>query len=403
MATFGEQSMPPITTQGLITVNADLDPNIVINRQNLAASAPGGATIIGRDAVDALRLQIEEGELLFASKQAFQFGGKSMSGRRPLVFSSFNGVPVERKTTQEGFESEYIFIGMAQSATFPEGDPGGMGNGIAAKRAGSGTTMNNSTETFCPGDVIGYQLPSIDESVRAREVPSLSGARVATDRYRPNKHVARLKKITYDEINSQYDLAVARLLDSIAGADVHGFDQKTSSGQEAIYGSTNELSILIKKAYNWAFVAAIQAALTNGVVDWSTSFPSGTDAQRMKELSKRLGLLGDRGAENTKLQTDYFLLALNGSLSRTNDENQREAERLLNVYIGSAAPVMPAFGQLGGSNKRTPDLLKGIARTASYGLARSFGRCMNNFERATIATASCFAAPGNNIDYVLRP
>lgn len=403
MATFGEQSMPPITTQGLITVNANLDPNIVVNRQNMANAAPAGSTIIG-PAVNALNLQIEEGELLFMSTASFQFGGKSMSGRRPLVFSSFNGIPVKYKETQEAFEEEYMFIGMAQSATFPEGDPGGMGNGIAVKRAGSGTTLNNSTETFCPGDVIGYQLPSVDEATRAREVPSLAGARVATDRYRPGKHVARLKKITYEEITSQFDLAVAALLDSIAGADVPSFDQKTNSGQEAVYGSTRELSVLIKKAYNWSFLAAIQAALYNDVITWSPNYGAGTDAARMEQLAKDLGLVaGPLGGEKTELQREYLLLALNSSLSHTNADNQKAAERILGRYIGAAAPVMPSFGQLGGRGSKTPDQLKSVARTASYGLVRSYGRCMNNFERATIATASCFAAPGNNVDYALRP
>lgn len=398
--------MPPITTQGLITVNADLDPNIVTNRQNLAASAPGGASIIGHMAIDATRLQIEEGELLFTSTEAFQFGSKSMSGRRPLVFSSYNGVPVTRKMTQEDFESRYVFIGMAQSATFPEGDPGGMGNGIAAKRAGSGTTLNNSAVTFCPGDVIGYQLPSVDEGTRMREVPSMSGSRVATDRYRPNKHVARLKKVTYEDIMSQYNLAVAKLLDMIGGANVTSFDQKAGAGKDMVtYGSVFELSVLIKKAYNWAFMAAIQTAIENKIVAWDPNYNAGgTNANRMEQLGKDLGLLAAPPAdERTDIQKDYFLLALNGSLDRTNTENQVAAEDRLGAFIGPSAPIMPAFGQLGGRSNKAADLLKAVGRTASYGLVRSFGRCMNNYERSTIATASCFAAPGNNVDYVLRP
>lgn len=404
MATFGDQGTPPITTQGLITVNADLDPNIVANRQNEAAAAPAGASIIGANAIDAPRLQIEEGELAFASTAGYQFGAKSMSGRRPLVFTSFNGLSVARKRTQEAFESDFIFIGMAQSATFPEGDPGGMGNGIALKRAGSGTTLNNSSETFCPGDVIGYRLPSVDESTRAREVPTTAGSRIGTERYRPGKHTAILRKVTYEEIISQFDVAVAALLDSISGANVPSFDQKAGSGQEVVYGSTRELSVLIKKAYNWAFVSAVITAIDKGLVTPVAGQLGATPALRVENLTKMMGLVpGAFQDESTAVQRDYFLLALNGSLDRTNTENQAAAQLLLETSVGTPAPALPTFGQAGRASGKLPEQIKSVARTASYGLVRTFGRCMNNFERTTIATASCFAAPGNNVDYVLRP
>lgn len=401
MATFGSQSLPSITVQGLISANADLDPNVVINRTNMAASASADSTVIGATALDELRLQIEEGELLFSTTLGYHTGPRSASGRRPVVFSSFNGYPVEKGIQQEMFEDEFMFFGLAQNNTFPEGT--GMNNGIAVKRAGSGTTLNNGTDTFCPGDTIGFRLPSVDDAKRAREVSSVE-RRIGTDRYRPNKHVAILKKITYEEITSQFDLAVAVLLDSIEGASVVEFDRMSSSGEQPVYGSLRELAVLIKKSFNWTFMSAIQAAVQMGIVTWGAGVSGAADSEKFESLGKKLGLVAaPPREEDTALQRNFFLLALNSSLGRAHRAAQETAERELDFYLSpSSAPTLPAFGQSGGRRNKTPEQLKSVARTASNGLARSFGRCMNNYERSTFATASCYAAPGNNVDIVMR-
>lgn len=403
MASFGKQSRPPITTQGLISLNADLDPNIVYNRNALAASAGIGETIIGRSAIDATRLQIEEGELLFAAADV-HLGSKLGSTRRPIVFSSFNGIPVRTDEPQERFEQRYVFIGMAQNATFPEGDPGGMGNGIAVKRAGSGTTLNNGTDSFTPGDLIGFRLPNTNEDKRNREVPSTSSGRVGADRYRPNKHTAILKKVTYEEISTQFDVAVSELLDSIAGKNVVAYDQRLISGQELDYGSSDELAIMIKKAFNWAFLSGIVTAVEQGVVEWEGTFDEGTLQANVEKLAVQLGLVrGAFNSENTEMQRDFFLRALNSSLGNANVATQERSNKLLRRMLSTPPPTTLSFGQSGRRANEVPDQIRHVWGTASNGLVRAYGRCMNAFERSIIGTASCYAAPGSEVDYVLRP
>lgn len=404
MASISGKTSGPIATQALIVVNGVLDTNIVVNRQQQAATAGPNSTIIGSNAIDAPRLGIEEGELLMMPTSAFNFSGQSASTRRPLVFSSFNGIPVEDKMSQDAFEDEYVWLGMAQNNTFPEGDPGGMGNGIAIKRGGSGTTFNNSTDTFCPGDVIGYRLPSVDPATREREVALFDGTRVGTSRWRPSKHTARLRKVTYDEITGQFDRAVARLLRDVLTVSVPERELATATGVFRQTDSVEEMAVLLKKAFNWAFLAAIATCVDRQLVTL-TNFTATTPQSQLAELGVKLGLV-DRGARGAAqdgiLQDAYFRRVFKSSLSFLPETVQQDASDKLKRDLFASARPPPTFGQTGKRDNEYTQLMH-VANTASADLVRMYGQCMNRFERTTIGTASTYAPPGSNLDYVLRP
>lgn len=405
MASLGGRSRPAVATQALIVTNCVVDPNIVINRQQMAARAPHGASIIGKTAISAAQLQIEEGELLMSHITPFQFSGKAMSTRRALVFTSFNGIPIEDGISQDAFEDQFMFVGMAHTTTFPDGDPGGMQNGISAKRAGSGTTLNNSADTFAPGDLIGYSLPSVDKDKRAREVASHSAGRVGTDRWRPNKHVAILKKITYKDITSQFDLAVAELLDNNAGISVHQHELLSAGGQINTLSSTQEIAVLTKKAYNWAFWSAIQTAVEQGYVTLTGAINGTNTNAQMLSLAAMLGLVKSNVGvrEEYEMQENYFRRALKGSLSYTSVGMQTLAnDQLEQDLYTTQTRATPSFGQ-SGKFDNIADQLTHIANTASTDLTKAYGHSLDRIQHKIIGTASCFAAPQASIDYALRP
>ena len=405
MASLGGRSRPAVATQALIVTNCVVDPNIVINRQQMAARAPHNSTIIGKSAINAEQLQIEEGELLLSHITPFQFSGKAMSTRRALVFSSFNGIPIEDGISQDAFEDQFMFIGMAHTTTFPEGDPGGMQNGISAKRAGSGTTLNNSSDTFAPGDLIGFRLPSVDKDQRAREVASHSAGRVGTDRWRQNKHVAILKKITYKDIISQFDLAVAELLDNNAGISVHQHELISAGGHVATLSSTQEIAVLTKKAYNWAYWSAIQTAVEQGYVTLTGNVNGTTDNEKMLSLAAMLGLIKSSVGigEEYEMEERYYRRALKGSLSYTSTAMQVLAnEQLEQDLYNLQTRAAPSFGQSGKFGNVAEQLIH-IANTASKDLTKAYGHSLDRIQHKIIGTSSCFAAPQASIDYALRP
>jgi len=404
MASLGGRSRPAVATQALIVTNCVLDTNILINRQQMAARAPSDASVIGKSAIGAAQLRVEEGELLMTHNTPFQFSGKAMSTGRAVVFSSFNGIPIENGMSQDAFEDEFMFVGMAHSNTTPD-DGLGMQNGISAKRAGSGTTLNNSSETFAPGDVIGYRLPSVDKEKRAREVISHTTGRVGSDRYTPNKHVAILRKVTYKDITSQFDLAVAALLDNNAGISVHQHELLSAGGQVNTLSSTQEIAVLVKKAYNWAYWSAIQTAVEQGYVTLSPTINGSTVGAQMLSLAAMLGLvksnIGVR--EEFEMQEDYFRRALKGSLGKTSVEMQNAAnDQLERDLFTTQTRAAPSFGQSGKFDNIAEQLVH-IANTASNDLTRAYGHCLDRIHQKIIGTASCFAAPQASVDYALRP
>jgi hypothetical protein len=390
----------PITVQSLIVINGVVDPNIVLNRQRMADVAGPDATVIGRSAIGPSQLKIEEQELLLMPVTGFNYAGQTATARRPLVFSSFNGIPVDKNMSQDAFEDEYVWLGMAHTVTAPEGDPVGMASGISIKRGGSGTTFNNSTDTFCPGDIIGYRLPSVDEATRDREVNMFAWR--TGERSRPMKHTAMLRKITYEEITTQFDKAVARLLTDVQTVNVIEREQAGASGMFRPVDGIEEMAVLLKKAYGWAFVAAIATAMDRNVVVWNGTPTS--KQEQIAQLGAMMGLVNKvSGArEDTKMQEDFFKRALHASLGSLDDKFQKSAVDLVRSDLFAATQLAPVFGQVG--KRDSPDTnLHAIAKTASNDLTKMYGQCMTRYERKTIGTSSTYSPPGTNLDYILRP
>lgn len=306
--------------------------------------------------------------------------------------------------TQDAFEDEYVWMGMCHSASFPEGDPGGMGNGISIKRAGSGTTFNNSTDTFCPGDVIGYKLPSVDPDIRQREVSLFASTRIGSSHWRPNKNVAILRKVTYEEISIQFDLAVARLLSDVSSVSVPERELAAATGVFRPVSGVEEMAVLLKKTFNWAFLATIATCLEKNLIVINNPGTASKQAQ-LADLGAKLGLTSRaaRGvSEDTSLQDAYHRRVFKASLGSLPVEVQQDATDKVKTDLFANVRAQPSFVQTGKRNDEFTQLLK-IANTATNDLVKMYGQCMNRFERTTIGTASTYAPPGTNIDYVLRP
>lgn len=400
MATASGKSPAPIATQSLIVVNGVTDPNILTNRQMQASTAGSKASVIGYGALDAPRLAIHEGEMLMMPVN-FNFPGQSATMRRPFVFSSFNGIPVDEDMSQDAFEDEYVWMGMAHTSTAPEGDPLGMANGISIKRGGSGTTFNNSTDTFSPGDVIGFQLPSVDGGEREIQAKRFGGTRIGRDQTRFGKHVAMLRKITYEDISDQFDLATARLYTNVGKTSVPEREQSSVGGLFRPVDGVDEMAVLIKKAFNWAFVSSMIAAEKTGLIQF-TGLNATTPQEQIAELASKVGLVKTSTREDDSLQNEYFMRLFAGSASKMGRVAQKNIIDRLNDDLISSVPLPPTFAQ-SGKRETTTEQLMHVAKTATSDLVKVYGQCMNRFERKIIGTASTYSTPGTSIDYVLRP
>lgn len=103
----------------------------------------------------------------------FAYGG----GDGPVVFTSFNAMPIEGMTQQE-VEDQYGFLGFAKIPWFYNNDDQPQHNGVSVRIGGTGTTINTGPKEVFPGDLMRWRLPSIIKEERLEEdqrLPTIKG------------------------------------------------------------------------------------------------------------------------------------------------------------------------------------------------------------------------------------
>lgn len=184
-------------TEGIVTINAQVIAGLDKQRSKNLSSP--NADRIG-DLGEIQNLHILEHELLFARKHNRHFTSISHITRQKAsveAFSSFNaeGIPPGIKT-QEQFEHLYVFLGRCKNR-YEYGRPATANDGVSIQVRGACSVYNRGRYTLSYGDLVRYELPSIDAQKRANDLSQIQ----LPDGMALNKLTATLKPVTYDDIH----------------------------------------------------------------------------------------------------------------------------------------------------------------------------------------------------------
>lgn len=190
---FGQKSTQEITPQSEITINASVSPLLYKNRREVSIKDVMGHM---NPPSNKTEMHVATNELAMAYKNAPGFGG-TRSIFTNEIFTSFNGISTRGYGSQDQFESQFRFVGFTNSPVYFENDVT-TNEGSAIRIRGSGTIpVNYSTETFYPGQKVGWRLHSINPQIRQAEIAARSANK---DAPAPSKLVAIPTVITYEQL-----------------------------------------------------------------------------------------------------------------------------------------------------------------------------------------------------------
>ena len=308
---IGPQSSMLITPQCNITTQYAV-PADLFKRRKQAAHRPEAHLGVPSDAGD---VTIRPDEMVFTYANTIGPGGPgtAFSGRG---FASFTGMPIPPGITQEQFEDMFQFAGFAETHVFFEGDMT-TNSGVTVRKRGSGSIpVNFGTDTFYPGDMIGYELPAIDRLRRLEQVKQRPSSRQGVPE--PGKHIAIPRLVTYEDIVLWGQRVANELVEKNARS--HSFHIPTHHRNSLLNARSrshiDELAIQQKQFIAYVGYAAIMAAMQRGYVvpSWRAAKPGqrgltfspsarSVDADRLRQaISARqdpLVVVGASGARST--------------------------------------------------------------------------------------------------------
>lgn len=256
----GPESDQQITIQGLITINAAVHPGLLQQRAPLGRSK--GTKVIGEGHIDNNRIKVEPGEMFFIEKN-LQFMDAGKTAFRVTGFTSFNGIEIREKS-QQSFDDRFACLGFATSPFYGEGDPVSR-SGVAVQKAGSGTTVNNSLVTFCPGDVFGWELPSIDEKIRQGQYESVDYRRRGNFSVQ-KKYIGLVKRITYQDVVGSFDHIANLTVRNNSLLKIPERRLNALTGRPSTLGDTHQMCLALKEYNMTAAYSGVMAAIERGLV-----------------------------------------------------------------------------------------------------------------------------------------
>lgn len=210
------------------------------------------------------QLHILTGEPVYmATSQGHQpsmFPGDS----RPRALTSFNGEVIRKGASQQDFNSRFKLLGFAIT-DFAFGEPSQTQSGFTTRVGGSGTTLNNGSKRFLPGDAISARIPSIDRAQRK-----------ADDRARPTVHgvpadkqTAILEPLSFREYHNAYMRQPVEWYmteASAAEADFNRLNLLPSTGMYSKLDLRQETALMLDRFITQVVLAGVSVLEASGLI-----------------------------------------------------------------------------------------------------------------------------------------
>lgn len=263
---YGPTSDQEIQQQANVTINIGRPTTAVQDLRFLISSRAEGTYIDGP--LDAGCASVDRMDLIFCRVT----GRDAKSKRKGTIdysidtFSSFNGQIFDRGCTQQEFERQFKFLGIATGVQDFTGDMPSK-QGFAAVCAGSMSAKNISNTTFFPGDLVGWCAPHVNKAKRAEQYKSVQFGNLDAHISPVNKHTATLKRITASDIVEQWSDVAELLLNDFEEFSVHKVRRTILRGAlPKVVTEEQMASIWLKQFISLVSYQTLVAAHQHGII-----------------------------------------------------------------------------------------------------------------------------------------
>jgi len=253
---FGPNSQQGILPQSEITINAGVNANLPDERKGYDGERRLGSYSSVAD------LSLLEGEIGLSFRDDFGPAGPN-TAFTASVFTSLNGLSLEGIETQSALYRKLRFQGMVNSPVYLENDVVNN-SGTALRKHGSGSMLcNYGVDTFFSGDLLGYELPPIDEEGLRR----FMHRRLYRGGPPEHKILARPCRIDPKKISEVLHDSVDTLLEKCNAPlmDIPAYLTKAQTGVTYLEHD-KEIAVLLKQFVMNVSFNALQAAMHHGLV-----------------------------------------------------------------------------------------------------------------------------------------
>jgi hypothetical protein len=442
---IGPNSTHPITPQNEITSQFMVDINLPKKRRQ---SVQNPSKFIGVLTEDR-DVSVMEDEMVFVLKGGNRLvdTGSSSIGFSGTGWTSFTGLPIPRDVkTDEQLADLVQFVGFSNT-TVPFGKTVTR-SGIAVRRHGSGTTVNNSNRTFFPGDIFGWELPSIHASRRAIQASRFPD----TTNVPQNKLIATPRLIHYSDIVDWGKRGAKFAINENKKLHIPSY-RKRSPNTVRTTGALYEIAMHYKQYLLFAAWNALMVAVQTGLVtptyeqaglkpaqrhaDWQQIWRRTVeynphewnqfevDTNRTTNEIKFNSIKDDINKKETKKANMHEFAEFSAGILGLVADNRRpwiKEDTNLTKYLGmrtylsllndrnthSIAQVGKDFTTEGAHRNRFGDILStptisgqmhSLQRDCASTFARTMGYMYNHVMRPAIGTVSNVSPPGGPIHY----
>lgn len=333
----------PITETGQVTLNCSVDPNLKFSRLREldifrkqygqdSTRIMGPVSHISDD-----NLSINKGQLFMMSKT----NNMTARGIRHVVgFGSFNGIPYVEGTTQAEFEDEYRCVGIITRSLNSDTDIQGSYN-VAVQIGGTHTIQNTSMHTFAPGDIWGWEAPSVDPDILRKQM-HLFETHASYRGYGSQKLVPLIKKITPDDVVNHFHDIAKVVVQNSDKLNFPIFMNKLSTSLDVQNNFIHSACILKGLNCFIGYVATI-LAIEHGIVTYNTVPPTAKQTvsqEQIENLARIFGLIDTPSLpspikENERLVEDICKFVMFGSCTSLVEEERVSIGRQIDSVFGT--------------------------------------------------------------------
>jgi hypothetical protein len=304
MQGVGPDSSQELMPQSVVHYNGDVDKDVVEQRKrDVMSLSPKEYGVIGANNIEALYLDIAPNEPLFLRISDQRMLQDAKTTFRARIFSSFNGLHFKKGQSQESFENEFVLVGVARSHFVPEGDT--ANSGVAVQISGSVSILNTGKDVFFPNDVVGIQIPFIDETKRTHQFSTARSRPLASPQSINGKFTGTAYKVTYRGMMGTMSRVVDHLVRNNAKISVPQYRELIKAGQVASISELTAMATLTKQFSGVSLLSNLRSLMelgyitttTGGIVnlddpvaftEWATTRSQLTNADANKNIHQNL-------------------------------------------------------------------------------------------------------------------
>ncbi len=276
-------------------------------------------------------------------------------------FTSFSGLPLPRHVQSDEDLLEFVhFQGVSATQAHLSAKSTSGNSGVTVHVRGSGTVLNTGPDILYPGDVVGYELPSIFHNKRKMQRLRYKGF----GQIPKGKHLAVPVRMHYSQIVKWAENTTRNLIENSDILNIPDYRNDSNTN----YSATDEISIMTKQMHSFIAYNALMAFVQMGIVRPAYNIdivkPASTRAGWLALKEKRSFLPNEWHTRRLNVENNFV------------DIETREEQRQYRLKIQEFAEY--TAGLLGLVQSDTRSYIKEDISLNKYMLMRSYYSLIND-------------------------